>query len=146
MFILIPEKVDFEISTTDLIVKYSERNKTLVILDVLDLDNYLSREIFKEINIEFNIVAEVRCCSLNFFEAFYEENEIICENKKEDILSFWKKNGYNPDSGLYQIKNSELLNDKQEIYDPQGNLNLHHYLIVGNDSYVEIVASSYEII
>ncbi len=146
MFILIPEKVNFEISTTDLIVKYSERNKTLVILDVLDLDNYLSREIFKEINIEFNIVAEVKCCSLNFFEAFYEENEIICENKEEDILSFWKKNGYNPDPGLYQIKNSELLNDKQKIYDPQGNLNLHHYLIVGNDSYVEIVASSYEII
>lgn len=145
MLTLTPEKVNFEISTTDILVKYTERSVTSLEVDVLDLENYINRKTYKSICFLFSTVAELKCCSLNFHEAFYDEYEISDLKEGGDELEFWKENGYHPDSGLYQIDKSEWLKESKSKYDPQGNLALKHYLIIGNDSYVELLAQSYSL-
>ncbi|WP_196892251.1 hypothetical protein [Aureivirga marina] len=147
MKILIPEEVNFEISTTDLLVKYTERNKTEILLDVLSFKNYLKNDSYNTIKIEFEIVAEINCISLNFFEK-YDENEFEIFKINEGLtdLEFWKENNYHPDSGFYQVDNSKKLEKNNKIYDPLNRLKLKHFLIVGADSYIEIIASKYNIL
>ncbi len=145
MIHLIPEEVNFIISTTDILVKYMERSPIILTIDTLDIENYHNRDRYNTTNIVFDTVAELRCCSVNFFEAFYDQYEIFKMNESTDDFSFWEENGYHPDSGLYQMDNSSWLRQKVEIYDPLKKLGLKHYLVVGNDSYIEILADSYEV-
>lgn len=145
MISLIPEEVSFEISTTDLLVQYTEKPNVKLEIDVLDLDNYIDKEEHYSLTINFFKVAELKCCSVNFFEAFHEKYEIFKINERQDDFSFWKENGYHPDSGFYQVDNSNWIKEKKRLYDPTDGLGLKHYLIAGYDSFIEILASNYEV-
>ncbi|MBF6653982.1 hypothetical protein C3B47_14075 [Flavobacterium columnare] len=142
MITLIPEEVNFKISTTDILVKYVERDVTEISIDVLTLKNFF-QNLYTEYTIQFKDVAEVKCISLNFFEHNYDNHTIFKIDETKSDIDFWKEFGYSPDSGFYQIDNSEYLKERKNIYDPKNRLNLKHYLVIGNDSYIEVLASSY---
>lgn len=146
MIILIPEEVNFKISTTDLFLEYKERDITKVKFEAFLLENFKERKNYSSIQIEFKLVAELKCISLNFQESNYNNFEIF--NINDDALTeheFWIINGYHPCAGFYQIDNSQWLNDCKAKYDPRNRLNLKHFLIEGNDSYIELLASDYVI-
>lgn len=145
MLILIPEIVNFIISTTDILVKYNERNETYVEFDALSIENYVNREEYTAIQVLFDTVAELKCCSLNFHETFHKGYEIFDVSEGGSDLEFWKENGYHPDSGFYQVDKSDWLKESNSKYDPRGRLNLKHFLVVGNDSYIELLAKGYTI-
>lgn len=147
MTTLIPEEVDFKISTTDLLVEYKERNGVKIQLESFLLEDFKQKEKYTITQIEFKLVAELKCISLSFKESNYDNFEIF--NINEDNLTeydFWVINGYHPASGFYQIDESKWLEDSKEKYDPRNRLNLRHYLIEGYDSYVELLASNYTIL
>lgn len=143
---LIPEKTNFRISTTDLKVVYTESSGVRLTLDVQQQADVADQR-YRSQDIQFNTTAELRCVTLNFFEQYY--GEVGVEKPAEDEcpaneLDFWEKYGYHPNPGFYQVYPSAILQDKAEIFDPLDRLQLKHYLIIGYDSYVEIVASSYD--
>ncbi|MCY1660179.1 hypothetical protein [Chryseobacterium sp. SL1] len=143
MITLIPEKIDFQISTTDVELIYTE-TKSKINIEGQTLEQYLDGKFYSELKITFEKVAEVKCTTLNFYEFNYNNYEIFNINEDLEKVEFWRKNNYNPDSGFYQIDNSEWLKTKSNIYDPKNRLNLKHFLIVGYDSYIELLASKYE--
>ena len=141
MIELIPEDVSFLISTTDVKVIYTETGSTIEV-DTLDFENYSTGQLYKNCQIQFKTVALVRCITLNFTEHLYEEYSVFT---LEDLppKEYWKKYGHHPYPGFYEVDNSILLSNYNTDFDPLNNLSLKHYLIIGNDSYVEIVARSY---
>lgn len=144
MIILTPEKIDFKISCVDLELIYTEQQTTLKV-EGYTLDEYLIGDIFSELNLIFKIVAEVKCTTMNFFETHYKDISLIDPTGNQDKITFWKEKGYHPNSGFYQVSNSEYLETKRNLYDPNNKLDLKHFLIVGYDSYVEIIASQFKI-
>lgn len=140
---LVPEKVDFLISTTDLKVIYTESNGVKLYVDVQKYDD-LKVNNYRKLEFHFNIVAEVKCTTLNFFENYYDNFQIEAFNEKISETDFWRENKFHPDPLFYQVIDSDILNEKCKIFDPNNNLNLKHYLIIGYDSYVEIIASRYQ--
>ena len=140
-----PEKVNFKISTTDLAVSYSERAEAKIVVDVLTQENYLDRQVYLPVSIIFSTVAELICTSLNFHEYKYGQYHIIKPEESENEFEFWQRHNYHPNSGFYRYYDSTKLEELQPAYDPRNRLNLKHYLVIGNDSYLEVVASSYGI-
>jgi hypothetical protein len=139
--VLIPEKVDFRISTTDLKAIYTESGGVTLRIDVqtredVPLDHY------REIELTFGTVAELRCITLNFFEHHTGQVEGI--SQQDDVLAFWETSRYHPDPGFYQVVDSPILDEKRTLFDPRNRLDLKHYLVAGYDSYVEVIASSYQ--
>lgn len=140
---LVPEKTEFKISTTDLEAIYTESGGVKLRIDVQDIENFKNNT-YREIEIHFLIVAELRCISMNFFDVNHENYLIEEKNIATNRIKFWEENGYYPDPGIYEIINSNVLSNKGSLYDPLNRFKLKHYLINGNDSYVEIIASKYE--
>ncbi len=140
MLKLIPEKVDFRISTTDLLASYTESKGVTIRLDVQTIQDQ-QQDRYSELELVFDTVAELRCVTVNFFE--YIEHEIRQPVGSDQVLSFWQQHGYHPDSGLYEVDASEQLLYKQSLFDPRGRLGLKHYVIIGYDSYIEIIAAGY---
>ncbi|MEK3825910.1 MULTISPECIES: hypothetical protein [Paenibacillus] len=139
--VLIPEKVDFRISTTDLKAIYTESGGVTLRVDVqtrgdVPLDHY------REIELTFDTVAELRCITVNFFELHAGQVEGI--SQQDDVLAFWETSRYHPDPGFYQVVDSPILEEKRTLFDPRNRLDLKHYLVAGYDSYVEVIASSYQ--
>ncbi len=146
MLILKPEKVNFRISTTNLVAKYTEDAKVEIIVEGFQINDYLKREKYTEFTIEFSTVAELRCKTINFEETNYNSFKIIdVKNSDIDDYNFWLNNQYCIDSGFYKVEKSKWLNEMKSIYDPNENLNLKHFLIEGYDSYVEILAKNYSV-
>ncbi|MDN2487021.1 hypothetical protein MML63_15420 [Kosakonia sacchari] len=139
--ILAPEQLNFRISSTDLEVIYTESNGVKLTVEAQSLDDF-RHDKYHEVTFNFSNVAEVKCISLNFSEFNCDEYEISL--KIDDPLTYWEQTGINPEPGVYCITNSELLRNKGLVYDPNNRLNLKHYLIMGYDSYAEIIASKYE--
>lgn len=142
---LTPEKVDFRISTTDLEVIYTESGGVVLRIDVQTFDD-MNHDKYREVTIGFKTVAELKCITLNFFESKFNEFEIESGSNNRNIEDFWKVNGYSLNPNFYQVINSEALEKKNKIYDPKGRLDLKHYLIIGCDSYLEIIASQYDLL
>ncbi|WP_369427111.1 hypothetical protein [Providencia sp. PROV236] len=140
---LVPEKLTFKISTTDLKVIYTESSGAKLRIDIQDIDNF-KNDIYREIEIHFLMVAELKCVSMSFFDANSNNYSIANQSIITNRIDFWETNGYHPDSGVYQIMNSDILKNKKTLYDPLNRFNLKHYLVTGNDSYIEIIASKYE--
>lgn len=141
--VLMPEKVDFRISTTDLNATYTESGGVTLRVDVQTRED-IPLDQYKQATLTFGMVAELRCITLNFFELYAGQVEVI--NYQEDTLPFWETNGYHPDPGFYQVMNSPILDEKGTLFDPRNRLDLKHYLVAGYDSYAEIIASSYGIL
>jgi len=137
---LIPEKVPFRISTTDLEVIYTESGGAVIRLDVQTLDDTIHNH-YREIQLKFSTVAELRCITLNLFEQYAGIIDISLP--KGEGIPYWEQYGYPLDSGLYQVIPSTILEEKEKLFDPHSRLNLRHYLIAGYDSYIEIIASGY---
>lgn len=140
--LLVSEEVDFRISTTDLEAVYTESNGVKIRVDVQKIDDF-KNGVYREVELNFLIVAELRCITLNFFDSNFGGFEL--QNEVGDEIDFWECGGIDPNPRFYQVKNSDILNAKANIYDPKGRFNLKHYLVVGYDSYVEIIASKYVI-
>ncbi|HEK1092659.1 hypothetical protein ACTXA3_17030 [Proteus mirabilis] len=140
---LVPEKLMFKISTTDLKVIYTESGGVKLKIDIQYIDDF-KNDIYREIEIHFLMVAELRCVSMNFFDVNSDNYSIVNQNIITNTINFWEENGYHPDSGVYQIMNSGILKHKKALYDPLNRFHLKHYLITGNDSYIEIISSKYE--
>jgi len=143
--ILIPEKVNFKISTTNLDVIYSERSCVKIKFEALLLDNYLNADKYSLIELDFRLTAELKCVSMNFSETMYEQYSIFLINEEISDYEFWKLNGYHPNSGFHQVDDSAWLNEKKLLYDPKNRLELKHFLIEGYDSYIELLATDYTI-
>ncbi|MGO4528917.1 hypothetical protein AB4Z30_07535 [Paenibacillus sp. 2TAF8] len=140
--VLMPEKVDFRISTTDLKAIYTESGGVTLRIDVQTRED-VPLDQYQEAEFTFSTVAELRCVTLNFFELHAGQVEGI--PLAEDTLHFWETNGYHPDPGFYQVMNSPILDKKRAFFDPRNRLDLKHYLVAGYDSYVEVIASSYQV-
>lgn len=140
---LIPEKIEFRISTTDLEAVYTESGGVKLRLDVQHIDDFRNNT-YRDIEIHFLIVAELRCITMNFFDINHQNYSMEGKDPKANRIEFWERNGYHPDPGFYQVTNSDILGSKRSLYDPKNRLDLHHYLINGYDSHVEIIASKYE--
>lgn len=140
---LVPEKTEFKISTTDLEAIYTESGGVTLRIDVQDIESFKNNT-YREIEIHFLIVAELRCISMNFFDVNHENYLIEEQNIAINRIKYWEENGYYPDPGIYEIINSDVLSNKGSLYDPLNRFKLKHYLINGNDSYIEIIASKYE--
>ncbi|MEX2990151.1 hypothetical protein AB4K08_20360 [Serratia fonticola] len=138
---LVPEKVEFRISTTDLEAVYTESSGVKLRLDAQRIDDVKS-EVYREVELTFFVVAELRCITLNFFDNHYDSVEI--KGNIDNEMAFWEENGYHPNPKFYQVVNSDILGNKNKLFDPNDRLDLKHYLIIGNDSYLEIIASKYE--
>ncbi|TNH41527.1 hypothetical protein [Photorhabdus luminescens] len=140
---LIPEKTEFKISTTDLEAVYTESGGVKLRLDTQGIDDFRNN-IYRNMEIHFFTVAEVKCITMNFFDINHQNYSIEGQNFTINRIEFWARNGYHPDPGFYQVINSNILNSKRSLYDPKNIFDLKHYLINGNDSHVEIIASKYE--
>ncbi|WP_109077559.1 hypothetical protein [Aggregatibacter kilianii] len=140
---LVPEKVDFLVSTTDLKVIYTESNGVKLYVDVQTYDDFEVNN-YRKLEVHFSVVAEVKCTTLNFFENHYNDFQIENFNERVREIDFWKENKYHPDPLFYQVADSGVLNKKGKIFDPNNKLGLKHYLIIGYDSYVEVIASRYQ--
>ncbi|WP_342553320.1 hypothetical protein [Paenibacillus sp. FSL R7-0652] len=138
--VLMPEKVDFRISTTDLHATYTESGGVTLRVDVQTRED-MPLDQYREAEFTFSTAAELRCVTLNFFELYAGQVEGIPHT--EDVLHFWESNGYHPDPGFYQFVDSPILDEKKTLFDPRNRLDLKHYLVAGYDSYVEVIASSY---
>lgn len=89
MRLLVPERVSFRISTTDLVLRYAERARTTVVVEGVTID----RPVPVTIEIAFDLAAEVRCVSMNFFEA--EHGEHTVEKEADQV-----------DPGFYSVRES----------------------------------------
>lgn len=144
MILLEPEKINFKISTTGLAVSYDESCEAKVEVNCLILEDFSSRTP-RRISIIFELVAEITCISLNFYEANHENYEILMACSPDQEIEFWEKNNFHPDSGLYQFEDLDNQNNKMQMYDPLGRINLKSFILIGNDSYVAVVARGYRI-
>ncbi|MNW28920.1 hypothetical protein D3C74_57610 [compost metagenome] len=141
MLYLVPEPISFIISTTDVEVAYTEHDGATIRIDA-EKSNIQPTNIqptnvqltepmeYEELEIYFPIVAEVNCISLNFYEAHHGEFKILAGQEM---------------NGFYSVQDSQHLQQRQSLYDLRNRLNLRHYLITGNDSYIELIASDYSI-
>ncbi|MDQ0171246.1 hypothetical protein [Paenibacillus tundrae] len=129
MLTLEPAKLDYRISTTELEVRYTEQNGVQILVSVTPLIE--SGEMtYHRMELNFSNVAELRCITLNFYEANYDAYQLL---------------GTNPDTGIYEVHSSEWLTQGQRKYDPRKRLQLKHYIVVGYDSYAELLASAYDV-
>lgn len=61
------------------------------------------------------------------------------EFKDEKFQNYWIQNQACPDSGFYIVENSSFY-DKRSIYTDLKSRNYYHYLLVGYESYIELLA------
>lgn len=144
MILLQPERIAIKIATTDVAVTYSERGGAVIEVGALTVDGYATdrREAFRVV---FDVVAELRCISLNFYESNHGEYEVLDVRDLEDVEAFWRETGFHPDPGLYQFEDLDEPNRRMGLYDPLRRLGLRSFLLVGNDSYIQVVAQGYRI-
>lgn len=136
--LLASEKVNFRISTTDVELIYTESGGAKLRVDVQKAEEADSST-YHEVELHFPLVAELRCTALNFFELHHEQftmQQDVCDTESDGVVS---------DACFYQIIDSEILAARNHIYDPRKRLNLKHYLVIGYDSYIEIIASEYHV-
>ncbi|KAF2327888.1 hypothetical protein [Flavobacterium ginsenosidimutans] len=131
MLILKTLNSNFKISTIDLELFYTESKGAKIAIEVIKNGN----EEYSRVEIDFFIVAEVKCVTLNFFESNYSNY----------LIKYFGDNEKPFDSGFYEVMDSAYLKENIEKYDPKMRFDLKHYIVTGNDSYVEIIASKYSV-
>ncbi|CAA0145318.1 conserved hypothetical protein [Tenacibaculum maritimum] len=94
--------------------------------------------IVKQIHLIFNIYAELKFYMVDFFEFNY--NKFVIQSGDKSNVSFlnekWIKEDIYLEPYFYEVLNSSV---NFKSYDSSGKHNLKHYLIIGYDSYVEVV-------
>ena len=129
----------FTISTTDVVVKYSERSGAMIEADVKRNRSEAIADEYFSLILTFDLVAEMKCVSVNFSEFQYGNYEII-----EDSISLEQEHQKN-DSGFYIVTDSIWQKEMAPLYDPKNRFKLRHFIICGYDSYIELLASEYRV-
>jgi hypothetical protein len=121
-----PVDVDFAVRTTNLHFQVSERADLPVVIDVQPHASIISVEAatYQTAEITFSFLSKIEFTMLNFWESNYEDYEIIDEE--------------NIEPGFYQVLNSPWNKDE---FDPLKRFNLVHFLLIGYDSYLELLAN-----
>ncbi|WP_042474023.1 hypothetical protein [Bacillus ndiopicus] len=143
MFTLKPVNFIFKISTTDLELVYIESGDVRIEVGAIPLKSIDKKCV--NIEIIFSIAAEVKCIKLKFDESNYNNFYISEKLPIENHLENDEEKLYHPDSGFYEVIDSEYLQRNIKRYDPRNRLNLKHYIVKGYDSYIELIASTYTV-
>ncbi|HGM5580211.1 TPA: hypothetical protein ACKP22_001890 [Pseudomonas putida] len=141
MIKLLPQKVDFFINTTQLNASYNEMGAASIQIEVQRLE-HIEKNTYAMATLVFERVAELRCITLNFFECEYQSYKVL--GSQENEVETWRETGVHPDPKFYEVVDSTLLAEKNPSYDPANFISLKHYIVAGYDSYVEIIAGSYQ--
>jgi len=121
MLNLVPIIFGYKISTLDLKLIYTESGDVKIQVEAKSSQDSTR---YRKIEIVFAFVAEARCISL----PFYESNYTLIERQLEPL------------TGFYEVADSQYLQERISIYDPKNRDGYHHYIIAGNDGYVELIA------
>lgn len=150
---LIPIEVPWMISpsVSDIHVSIQENGKTQIAVDVcvLSAKNPLEDELDdKRILIEFSIAQWVRTYPVVNDESIYTEdfdlsqiNLLDSENLEESLAKFrqqWFESGICPDTLFYSVKNSIWEKETGSQF-----WGCNHYIIIGHDFWLELLAKSY---
>ena len=119
------------IVSTVIVVEYSDSSSSLVTLTAV-LRDY---EVPVKVKIHFLLVAELTCKTVNFYESNYKNYSIVDNTGSPESRV----------SGFFQVQKSDLLASKIHLYDPKNRFGIKHFLVAGNDSYCEVLASKYTI-
>ena len=124
-----PVEVDFALRTTNLHFQVSERADLPVVVDIQTREALISADVNettvnRTAEIIFTSLAKLEFTMANFWEFNYEGYETI---DKEQI-----------EHGFYQVLNSPWNKDD---FDPLKRFNLVHFLLIGYDSYLELLAN-----
>jgi len=127
MLNLVPIDFGYKISTTDLQLIYTESGGVKIEVNAISLENpeYKRKILYRNVELLFPIVAEAKCVTMNF----YEYNYSLMDRKLKPL------------TGFYEVANSQYLLEKEE-FDTHKRFDLRHYIVAGNDGYVELIASS----
>jgi hypothetical protein len=118
------EPIEHIIRTLLIEVFITEMEKLKVVVETLTNPNPLT---YGSIAINFNVVAEIKYVHAEYFEM--EDFEILNETEN--------------DTHFYEVQNSAWLKASKTKYDLLNRLNLKHYLIVGQYSYIEVLSKNY---
>ena len=129
MYKLIPCRDDFKIDTVSMKMSHEERSSLKVYWDI-NYPNTSTKE-YIPVTFNFDIVAKFEYTELNFWEYNNSNYQI-----------------YNPDNYFLETSNFYMVeNSKWEpflkIADPKQRFNLTHYIIMGYDAYLEVLAKDY---
>ena len=69
----------------------------------------------------------------------FQTKYIKSEQTIDEFRQKWKQTGTCPDPKMYEVENSHWLKEIQNYRN-----NLKHYFILGNDSYIEVIASAFQ--
>ncbi len=146
MLTLKPSRFKFMISTVYLELFYNDSSSdscnTKIKVEAVPLSS-VDKQNYVTIEIGFSFVAEAKCVTLNFYESHYNDFSILEETLSENSSESEYKKSHHPDSGFYEVVDSEYLQQNIKRYDPKGFLNLRHFIVTGYDGYVELLASTY---
>lgn len=131
MYKLIPCSNDFKIDTVSMNISHEERSSLKVFLDISYPNKNLKEYI--PVTITFNIVAKFEYTELNFWEHNVSKYQIY--NPDNSFLKF---------CDFYTIENSKW-EEFLKIADKKNRFNLKHFIIMGNDAYLEILAKDYSV-
>jgi hypothetical protein len=101
----------------------------------------------KRLTITFGSFAEIRFFHFNFGEHNY--NEFLIQSPEGTFLEdtadwdpyalYFREKGICPNPYFYEVQNTGWFNEK-EVYQPLTKKGFKHFLLVGYDSYVEVLA------
>lgn len=116
------------------------------VLTVKSIATFQPRE-RQQVAISFPSIAECRFYNFNFGEHHYNEflirapsGEFVTDTydwKEHDL--FWKEKGVCPNPYFYEVENTGWF-DEREIYGDLRKQGFRHFLLVGYDSYLEVLA------
>jgi hypothetical protein len=139
---LVPVKANWEAGRYEINIDATAQS-TLIATTIVQLADGLE----KSLKIIFESVAECRYFNDSYGESNYNENLILSPEGifLEDNAAAWypyrdvfKETGISPDSKFYEVQNTNWLNERW--YQRLDNKGYKHFLLVGYDSYLEVLA------
>jgi hypothetical protein len=124
-----PIEANFAVRTTNLHFQIDERSDLPVVVDIQTREALISADVdeatvYQTAEITFTFLAKLEFTMMNFWELNYENYEIIDEGHIEP--------------GFYHVLNSPWNRDD---FDPLKRFNLVHFILIGYDSYLELLAN-----
>jgi hypothetical protein len=138
-----PIPIEWQLGKYGIFIEASEGDR----LSIKTKGVNLKKEII-DLIIEFKSFAEFRFFNFNFEEHNYGDFFVQIPSGdyvedtfpiSENYASFWEEEGICPDSYFYEI-DSSIIFESKEIYGDLLKRKFRHYILVGYDSYVEILA------
>ncbi len=120
------EQAEFTFASTGLESAYSDDGQATVRLTARRASEPGK---LHRVELRFSVVAELACRTVNFHESLHGELQIQDAGGRH--------------SGFYRVVDSQRLAAVRDGYDPRNRFDLKHYIVVGGDGYVELIASGY---